>query len=39
MDNSISMSNSDFQLQTEELKKKFKLDSLIEMKLNRLINK
>lgn len=29
MDKSINMSRSEFQLETEDLKKKFKLDSLV----------
>lgn len=37
MDKSINMSRSEFQLETEDLKKKFKLDSLVEMKLKKLI--
>jgi hypothetical protein len=39
MDKSMNMSRSDFQLETEDLKKKFKLDSLVEMKLKKLIKK
>jgi hypothetical protein len=39
MDKSMNMSQSDFQLETEDLKKKFKLDSLVEMKLKRLMKK
>jgi hypothetical protein len=39
MDKSINMSRSEFQLETEDLKKKFKLDSLVEMKLKKLIKK
>lgn len=39
MEKSMNMSNSEFQLETEDLKKKFKLDSLVEMKLKKLMNK
>lgn len=39
MEKSIDMSHSEFQLQTEDLKKKFKLDSLVELKLKKLMNK
>ncbi len=39
MDKSMNMSRSEFQLETEDLKKKFKLDSLVEMKLKKLIKK
>ena len=39
MEKSIDMSQSDIQLETEELKKKFRLDSEIEMKLKRLMDK
>jgi hypothetical protein len=39
MEKSINMSRSEFQLETEDLKKKFKLDSLVEMKLKKLIKK
>lgn len=39
IEQSISLSNSEFQLPTEDLKKKFKLDSLVEMKLNKILNK
>ncbi len=33
------MSQSDFQLETEDLKRKFKLDSLVQMKLQKLMKK
>lgn len=39
MEKSINMSHSDIQLETEDLKRKFKLDSMVEMKLKRLIKK
>jgi hypothetical protein len=39
MERSMNMSQSDIQLESEELKKKFKLDSMIEMKLKRLMDK
>lgn len=39
MEKSMNMSRSEFQLETEDLKKKFKLDSLVEMKLKKLIKK
>ena len=39
MEKSINMSHSDFQLETEDLKKKFKLDSLVEMRLQKLMKK
>ncbi len=39
IEQSISLSNSEFQLPTEDLKRKFKLDSLVEMKLNKILNK
>lgn len=39
MQKSINMSRSEFQLETEDLKKKFKLDSLVEMKLKKLMKK
>lgn len=33
------MSQSDFQLEAADLKRKFKLDSLVEMKLKKLMKK
>lgn len=39
IDQSISLSNSEFQMETEDLKKKFKLDSDVEMRLNKILKK
>jgi len=39
MEKSINMSHSDIQLETEDLKRKFKLDSMVEMKLKKLMKK
>ena len=39
MDHSVDLSSENFQMETEALKQKFKLDSEIEMKLNKLMKK
>lgn len=39
MEGSVELSHSEFHLETEALKQKFKLDSMVEMRLNRLMGK
>lgn len=39
MEHSVDLSSENFQMETEALKQKFKLDSEIEMKLNKLMKK
>lgn len=39
IDHSVDLSNEDFQMEAGALKQKFKLDSLVEMRLNKLMKK
>lgn len=39
IDRSVELNSSEFHLETEALKQKFKLDSLVEMRLKKLMEK